>query len=191
MSTKVSQIFKSNLIGEILAYFLVHASSQVYVKELARRLKVGPTSANNALRTLSNADLLHRQEMARSHFYSLNNESAIVKFLKAAYFLARLQDIELVNKLLELDEGLISLCVYGSFADGTFDEKSDLDILIISQKGKSIFNSLFTKLEGSLGLEINAEVFNLSKWKCLKEKDKGFYQEIVGSHILLYGSELI
>jgi len=190
MSTKVSQIFQSNLTWKILIYFLSHPSSEVYVKELARLLRVGPTSANNALRTIEKIGLLQMQERARSHFYSLNNESAIVKFLKVAYFLARLEDAELVSKLLEVDEGLVSLCIYGSFADGTFDERSDLDILIISQKEKSVFNSVVSEFENSLGLEINIEVFTLSKWRSFKKKDRGFYQEVAASHILLYGSQI-
>ncbi len=134
--------------------------------------------------------LLQRQERARSHFYSLNNALAIVKSLKTAYFLARLEDAGLVNKLLEADEGLISLCIYGSFADGRFDEKSDVDILAISQRNKSVFNPIILELEKLLDLEINLEVFTLSKWKRAKEKDKEFYQEVIISHILVYGSEI-
>lgn len=190
MGAKISQIFRSNLTWKVLTYFLTYPSREIYVKELAQILKVGPTSANNALRTLKKMDLLQRQERARSHFYSLNNESAIVKSLKVAYFLARLKDIGLVNKFLELDESLISLCIYGSFADGRFDEKSDVDILIISQKEKSAFNSIIAEFENLLSLEINIEVFTLSKWKRIKIENKEFHQEVLLSYILLYGSEI-
>lgn len=190
MSTKISQIFKSNLLWKVFTNFLSRPSKEVYVKELAHLLKIGPTGANNALRTLEKMGLLYKIERARAHFYSLNNESVIVKSLKVAYFLARFEDTRFVGRILELDEGLISLCIYGSFADGTFDEKSDLDILIISQREKSVFNSLVLEMEKLLGLEINTEVFTLLKWKRVKEEDRGFYQEVVSSHLLLYGSEL-
>lgn len=190
MSTITNVIFKNNLTWKVLTYFLAHPSSVVYVKELAQILRVGPTSANNVLHRLEKVGLLIKQERARSHFYSLNKESTIVKPLKVAYFLARLEEVRLVGRLLEIDEGLISLCIYGSFADGTFDEKSDLDMVIISQKEKRMFNSLISELENLLGLEINIEVFTLSKWKSLKEKDRGFYQEVVASHILQYGSQI-
>lgn len=190
MNNKTTQVFKSNLLWKVLAYFLRYPSSEAYVKELARRLKIGPTSANTALRTLENIGLLQRQEKARSHFYSLNNKSAVVKSLKVAYVLARLEEVDVCGKLLGIDEGLISLCIYGSYSNGTFDEKSDLDILIISQKEKIVFDSVVAKLENLLKLEINIEVFSLAKWKRLKEEDKGFHQEVLMSNILLYGSEL-
>lgn len=190
MSTKISTIFKSNLTWRVLTYFLSHPSSEAYVKELAQLLKIGPTSANNTLGRLEKVGLLQREDKARSHFYSLDNESAVVRSLKVSYLLARLEDAEFVNKLLEVDEGLISICIYGSFADGTFDEKSDLDVLIISQRRKIEFNSVLSKLENLLGLEINIEVFTLSSWGRIKDKDKGFCREIAASHILLYGSEI-
>lgn len=190
MNTATIQIFKSNLTWKILAYFLAHPSDEIYVKELARRLEAGPTNANNALRTLKKIGLLQRQGRARSHFYSLSNDSVIVKYLKIAYFLARLEEAKLVDRFFEVDEDLISLCIYGSFADGTFDEKSDLDLLIISHKEKSLFNPVVLKLETSLKLEINVELFSLSRWKRVKEDDKEFYQEVRSSHILLYGSQI-
>ncbi|MBU4589589.1 MAG: nucleotidyltransferase domain-containing protein [Candidatus Omnitrophica bacterium] len=190
MNTAAIQIFKNNLTWKILAYFLAHPSVEVYVKELARRLKVGPTNANNALRTLEEMALLQRQGKARAHFYSLNNDSVIVKHLKIAYFLARLEHAKLIDRFLEVDEDLISLCIYGSFADGRFDEKSDLDLIIISHKEKLAFNSALSELERALNLEINIEVFSLLKWKRVKEQDKGFYQEVMASHVLLYGSQI-
>lgn len=171
-------------------HFLTHPTTEAYVKELSNILKIGPTSANNALWSLKNMGLLQKRERARSHFYSLNNDSIIVNLLKRAYFIARLQDTGVVDKLVDHDEALISLCVYGSFANGTFDEKSDLDLLVISQNGKSMFNTMVGGLEKALGLEVNIEVFNLSQWKALKKKDNGFYKEILASHILLYGSEI-
>ena len=190
MSTEAKSIFKSNLTWKILTYFLTYPSKEVYVKELAQLLKVGPSSANNILQILKLSGLLLKQERARSHFYSLNNESTIGKYLKIAYFLERLQEVGIVDKLLRLDEGLISLCLYGSYADGKFDEKSDIDLLAISQKDKSVFNPVIFKLESALKIEINLEVFSLLKWKRIKVENKGFHQEIMSSHILLFGSEI-
>lgn len=190
MNIKINRMFQSNLLWKVFSYFLSHPSDEIYVKELAKLLKVGPTSANNTLQSLEKMGLLQRQERARSHFYSLDNESAAVKSLKIAYFLTRLEDAKLVEGLTEADQDMISLCVYGSFADGTFDKNSDLDLLIISQKDKPVFNSAVTEFENMLGLEVNIEVFTLHKWKRVKEEDKGFYREVMASHILLYGSDI-
>lgn len=190
MSTISNLLFGQNAIWKALGYFLAHPSSEIYVKELGRILKIGPTAANKALKQLCKVELLHRKDKARAHFYSLNNELAITRSLKTSYFLARLETSGLVNKIVEIDEGLISLCIYGSYSDGTFDDKSDLDILIISQKEKSAFNSTISKLENILGLQINIEVFNLLKWGRVKKENKEFYQEVLVSHILVYGSHI-
>lgn len=190
MSTLVGEIFKKNLTWKVLTFFLERPSTEVYVKELSRMLGVGPTSANNALRKLEKMRFLQKRERARTHFYTLDNESALVRQMKIAYFLARLVDAQFVRKFLDVDEGLISLSVYGSFVDGTFDERSDVDVLAISRKEKETFYSVVSKMERLLKLDINVEVFSISKWNRVKEKDKGFYQEVTLSHILLYGSEI-
>jgi predicted nucleotidyltransferase len=191
MSTKVSDIFSSNSIWKVLSLFLRLPSSQFYVKELSRELRMGATTANDALQALHSMGLLNREDRARSHFYSLNNESQLARQLKTALFLARLQDQRLVEKSLAEDEDIISLCLYGSFATGLSDEHSDVDILVISQKPRTTFDSVASSLESHLKLPVRFEVFSLSAWQRLKKEDSGFYREILQTNVLLYGSELI
>ncbi|TET80612.1 MarR family transcriptional regulator [candidate division TA06 bacterium] len=191
MSTKTSQIFRSNSMWKVLSFFLNHPSSEVYVKELARKLRMGPSGVNNTLRRLAKMGFLQRRKRARSHFYSLTNESSVIKQLKIALFLARLGDAGLVRRFLEVDDGLISLSVYGSYANGMFDEASDLDILLRSHRQKTEFGTIISVLEDSLGLNINVEIFSLAKWGRVKRENRGFYQEVTTNSILLYGSELV
>ena len=46
------------------------------------------------------------------------------------------QNLNLVNLFKERDETIISLALYGSFASGENDEKSDFDLLVISNQKK-------------------------------------------------------
>ncbi len=85
---------------------------------------------------------------------------------------------------------MISLAVYGSYASGNFDEKSDIDLLLISAKSKAHFLNLIQNIEKYLSKEVNFEVFNLSKWQKIKKENEPFYKEIMRNHILLTGSEL-
>ncbi len=85
---------------------------------------------------------------------------------------------------------MISLAVYGSYSSGNFDEKSNIDLLLISSKSKAHFLNLIQNIEKYLSKEVNFEVFNLSKWQKIKKEHEPFYQEIMRNHILLTGSEL-
>lgn len=190
MSTKTNHLFNGTSTWKVLTYFLHHPSSIVYVNELANLLKIGSASANSALHELENMGLLEMRERARSHFYSINNEMAVVKSLKVAHFIARLEDLGFVDKFLEVDKDIVSLAIYGSFADGSFKEKSDLNILIISHKEAPAFSPVALELEKGLGLHINLEICTLSKWSCLKKKENGFYQEVTASHVLLCGNQV-
>ena len=46
----------------------------------------------------------------------------------------QLQELGFVDKLLEIDDNIISIALYGSFATGEYDEKSDIDVLLIAPK---------------------------------------------------------
>jgi hypothetical protein len=190
MSTKPTSIFESNLIWRLLTYFFRHASSETYAKKLARDCRMGPTSVNRALQKLKNMGLLKMEEKGRVRLYSLNGESEIVRSLKVAWFLALLEERGLVREFVELDEGLISLVLYGSFANGSFDERSDLDLLAISQKQRRVFVPLIGRLETSMKMAVSLEVSSILQWKAIREKDEGFHKEVMSNHILLYGSEL-
>lgn len=190
MSTRISSLFTSNALWKVLSQFLTLPTTQFYVRELSRRLRMGATSTNNALQKLHGMGLLKREDRARSHFYSLNNESQLARQLKIATFLGRLQDHGFVERFSEVDEGLITICLYGSSATGAFDELSDVDILAISQVPRAAFDSVLSTLESLLNIPLRLEVFSLSSWQKLKKEDRGFYREVIQNHILLYGSEL-
>jgi hypothetical protein len=98
---------------------------------------------------------------------------------------------EIEKKFFEKDESLISLVLYGSYADGDFDERSDIDVLLISSSTKEHFLSLLQEMEIYLNREVSLEVFNISRWRKIKKEETAFYQEVMRNHILLAGNELL
>jgi predicted nucleotidyltransferase len=184
------ELFQETVLWKVLTYFLIHPSTSVYVKQLSRELKISPSGSNRALKLLSKYKILFKEEKGKAHYYFLNNEFPFVKFLKVSYFLAKIKEWKIEEKFRNQDENLISLAVYGSYASGDFDEKSDIDLLLISSKSKEHFSNLTQNIEKYLNKEVNSEVFNLSKWQKIKKENKPFYQEFIRNHILLTGSEL-
>ena len=82
---------------------------------------------------------------------------------------------------------MISIVLYGSFADGTYSGKSDIDILIIAPKRAKID---LDRIERKLNREINLQIISLGQWLAMKEKNKGFYETVVRNHVILSGGEL-
>ncbi|MFQ6081820.1 MAG: nucleotidyltransferase domain-containing protein [Candidatus Aminicenantia bacterium] len=184
------ELFQETILWKVLVYFLSHPSTSIYVKELSRKLKISPSGTNRALKLLAKAEVLFKEEKGKAHYYILNNELPFVKFLKIAYFLAMIEKWKIVEKFKNQDENLVSLVIYGSYVTGEFNEKSDIDLLLITSKPKEHFLHLIEALEKYMNKEVNLEVSNLSKWQRIKKENKIFYQEIVNNYILLTGSRL-
>ena len=185
------ELFKQNMSWKILSYFIEHPTQAIYVKEMSRLLKISPSGTNQSLKFLESAKLLMKEEKGKAHYYTLNNDLSIVHYIKIAYFLARLDDLDIAERFKHKDDSLISLAIYGSYATGKFDEKSDVDILIISSKKKNYFLKEISELEKFLNIEVNVEIFNIASWQKLKDKNDNFYMEVTSNYVLLFGSELI
>ncbi len=184
------KLFKETVLWKVLNYFLEHPSISIYVKQLSRELKISPSGTNRALKLLEEAKILFKDEKGKAHYYYLNNNLPFIKFLKVAHFLAVIENWKIEEKFKNWDENLISLALYGSYTTGEYDERSDIDLLLITLKSKKYFLPLVQDMERYLNREVSLEVFNLTKWRKLKRENTTFHKEIMSNYILLMGSEL-
>ncbi|UCE74940.1 MAG: nucleotidyltransferase domain-containing protein [Methanomassiliicoccales archaeon] len=184
------ELFEKYVDWKILAHFLEHSSQSFYVKELARILDVSPGSVSSALIRFKKWGLVDKEEKGQIHLYKLNNELVIIKELKKSFMLMKLQEMAFVDKLLRIDDNIISIALYGSYATGEYDDKSDLDILLIAPK-KLDLNEFIEHIEKKLKKIVSIEVFSIGQWNKLKEREDPFYSNVMINHILLYGGELI
>ncbi|HLD10637.1 MAG TPA: nucleotidyltransferase domain-containing protein [Candidatus Nanoarchaeia archaeon] len=169
---------------KILEFFLRNPTREIYLKELSRTLKISSGSASNILKYFLKQNYLKLKIEGNLHKYKLNNDSLIVKQMKV------INNLFLLEKYINLlkKEDVYSIILYGSYANGTNIEESDIDILIIS-------NLDFLKetqiIEQKLEKEVNIDVLSIEKWKNIKRKDRVFYDNIMRNHIILYGEFLI
>jgi predicted nucleotidyltransferase len=169
----------------VLCYFLENPTKEVYVRELSRILKISPYTSNNALKTFHKENLLELNKKGRAHFYKLKNDSYFVKHLKVTYILSKINSISF-----KFSNEIVSIAIYGSYASGEFDEKSDLDLLIISSEKKD-YPEIYKKIEDKLRISVSPLVLTPFEWQELSKKDKEFYIEVLKNYILIYGSELV
>lgn len=186
----LSNLFEKYREWKILRFFLENCSSSFYVNETAQKLKVSSGSVSKFLKDLEKDGVVTKRKVGNSLPHKLNNELLIVKQLKILVLLLNLGELDLVRKLLEIDNSIVSIAVYGSHASGENDEKSDLDIIIISNK-KEKFTGLIHSMEDKLKRTVSIEVYKIPDWKRLPEVNREFYQSVKENHILLYGGELI
>lgn len=184
------ELFRKYVQWKILAHFLANPNTGFHIKQLARLLEVSPASVSSAVKSFDEDGLLSKEEKGLAHIYRLNPDNSMVAPLKKAYCIAFVMSSKPKEVILETDPNIISLAIFGSYADGSFDEKSDIDFLAVTQTKKGSFVPAIDKLEKMLEKEVSISVFKLSEWRIMAKKGDAFYRRVIENHILLHGSGL-
>ena len=184
------ELFDKYVRWRILGHFLSHPNTSYYIKEVARMLGVSSGSVSTAVRFLSEGGLLIREEQDRVHPYRLNLDHPLATPLRKAYGLLVVLSSRPVERLLDADSNVVSIALYGSYADGSYDEWSDIDLLIVTSTKRDELLEAVAELESELGRTVNASIFKLSEWRELQGNGDVFYKNVVQNHVLLYGSGL-
>ena len=168
----------------VLEFFL-KTGKEIHVKKLARELNISPQTATYYLKFYKRAGILKERKEANLLLYSLE-DNALTKQLKIFYILDQIYPFifKFANK-----NNITSVALYGSHASGAFDENSDIDLLLISQK-KILNLSELKRLERKMGKEVKIQTFSLGEWRNLKRKSNPFVQSVLSKHAILYGAEI-
>lgn len=185
------ELFQKYVYWKILAHFLANPTTPSHVKEIARKLNISPSSASMAVRKYETDSLLIKEVKGNAHFYTLNLDSPVTKALKMTYALFIIMETKPAEHFLKADGNIISIALYGSYATGEYDEKSDVDFLVITLSQKELVVSAAMELEQLINIPVNVSVFKLSQWQKMAREKDAFCLRVTENRVLLYGSDLI
>jgi len=117
----------------VLKIFFEEPTKEFNVREIARILKISPTTISKELKHLAKKGVLKEKKERIYNFYSSNLDDELYKDMKVFYNIRKIKD----SKLLEgLNRFYLKPTVvfFGSGAFGLDTEESDFDLLIISEK---------------------------------------------------------
>ncbi|MEW6329698.1 MAG: nucleotidyltransferase domain-containing protein [Candidatus Micrarchaeota archaeon] len=169
----------------VLGWFLKHPTRRIHFKDLCRELGLGPLTVKTYCEEFVGRGWLREERSANLRIFYLDNESYVVKAMKRACILEMMHK-ERFDAL--ADDTIISLALYGSHASGEYDEKSDLDVVVVGRREQVRFEHA-EKLEKKLGRRIQITVFSLERWERNRNKDP-FMLSVLKSHVLLKGAPL-
>ena len=184
------ELFDKYVRWRILGHFLSHPNTSYYIKEVARKLGVSPGSVSTAVKFFSEGGLIIQEDQDRVHPYRLNQDHPLASPLRRAYGLVVVLSSSPVERLLNADSNVVSIALYGSYADGSYDEWSDIDLLVVTSTKRDELLEAVADLERDLGKPVNVSLFRLSEWRELQGNGDVFYKNVVQNHVLLYGSGL-
>lgn len=169
----------------VLEEFSSDYAKKIYGRNVTKKLKMNQKTVSNVLNELEKEHILKFAQEGRNKYYSLNefypNIREIIQLIETQRkinFLEKYKKIrDLFLKLEERSEGILVL--FGSYANFSANEKSDLDVFIIG-KIKDIED-----LEEIYNIKINVIKSNVNQF----DKNEHIIKEIIKNHITLKGVE--
>ena len=168
---------------KFIEFFLINPYKEVYLRELAKKLKISPFATKKYADILIKEGLILDEKKANFRYLRANINNLFYKHLIISYSLRQLIISGLIDFLKNNIANITSITLFGSLAKGEDTDESDIDILII---GKQKHLSL-SRFEDKLNKEITLHFFSWSEWNGKAKEDHPFYYEIINHGIPLYG----
>ncbi len=168
---------------KFIEFFLVNPYKEVYIRELAKKLKISPFATKKYADALVIEGLILEEKKANLRYLKANLSSLYYKHAKITYNLRQLLKSNLIEFLKNNLTNVTSITLFGSLAKGEDSDESDIDILII---GKQKHLSL-SDFEKKLDKIITIHFFSWSEWNEKAKEDNPFYYEIINHGIPLHG----
>lgn len=167
----------------ILSEFGQDYSKRVYGRDIAKKYKLNQKTVSNILLKLEKENILKFERQGKNKYYFLNkfdsNINEIIKLIeinkKITFLNKHKKFIELFKELEKRTNG--TLIIFGSYAKGSENEDSDLDLFILGSI-KDVKD-----LEKMYNLKIS-----ILKSKKVKNNEP-IFKEIINNHILLKGED--
>ncbi|MBN2368150.1 nucleotidyltransferase domain-containing protein [Candidatus Woesearchaeota archaeon] len=164
-------------------FFLENPYEPVYLRELARKLRISPFAARKYAGLLLKKGLITEEKKANLRYFRANNNSLLFRHLKISKNIGQIAGSGLIEYLKDNLANLSSIVLFGSMAKGSDDDRSDMDLVAIA-KEKALD---LRKFREKLDKEINLHVFSWAEWNRKAKEDSPFYFELISSGIALSG----
>ena len=151
-------------------------SGPSYPNEIARKLSISPSQAQKWLLWLLEKKMVIRKKGdLKRVFYSLNTKSFEVSACRKTILVEKLEKSNYWKNLCKL----IPCGIYGSFALGTFDENSDIDLWVYIEKNdRKKIREIADKLGDEFKRQVNLVYLDKTYVKSITNNDPEFFYRL-------------
>ena len=168
----------------VLTATVMHPERWWYLSDLARYLRVTPSSLQRELQSLVGAGILERRQEGRQVYYRPDPNCPILAELQSIL----VKTSGLVDVLRQTLQPFVQLIdcsfIFGSIARSEELSDSDIDLIIIGRLGLSDLASAFNQAEKRLGRPINPILYTPDEWAQKRQEGHPFLQEVLGDNKL-------
>ena len=160
---------RSQLTQKVLNYYFLNPHARLYIRELARLLKLDPKNVDRKLKELEKEGILQSEFLGKQRYFSLLKSSPLVKIYKELLGQTSGLEVQLRDAFKHV-AGLGEAYIYGSYAKNTMDAGSDIDILAVGEHSALAIQKVIRVIQNNSGREIN--VVNITEPE-LERKKRG------------------
>ena len=175
---------------QVISLFTNGFDREYYIREVQRLLKISPRTSQLILEDLENKGILESKIRGKIKSYKLRANELSKRYLafaeqyKSISFMEKnLLIKEIIGKISPLIEG-ISI-IFGSYAKGTSNKESDLDIFIAGKYERENIG----KIAADFGVEISIKCYPLETFEKNIKHDI-LIKEVLKNHIVFMNAEL-
>jgi predicted nucleotidyltransferase len=185
-SPSLLPLLRSATQAGILERLFLHPDRAYTVNELAHLLAVTDLSARRELYRMVDAGMVDREAVGRQSVFRASVASPLYEPLRQ--LVERSVGIEaLLRELMEQTPGVELAAIYGSWARGTIDAESDVDLLVVGDIDYATVVTKVMAIQDRAGREISMVWMRPEEWR--EQQGSGFVQEILTAPVrLLAGS---
>jgi len=148
----LEKLFTSKTRTKILTLLMFNQDSEYHLREIARKIKISPIYVSKELANLEQLNLVNKKHKGNLTIYQINEGSVILNELKKIFIKTDYIGELIKNKL----SGKVKYTfIYGSFANGTETESSDIDLFVVGDISEDNIITIIQELESKSGREIN------------------------------------
>ena len=183
----LTDLLLGNYRKKVLSQLLLHPDADYHVRELARLTETAPGTLHKELSKLAAAGLLLRKEQGNQVRYQANRQCPVFPELASLLRKSTGAAEVLAQALAPLQPSLA--LIFGSVARGAETASSDVDVLVITERGFGEVVRALYAAQTTLGREINPVVYTLAELKAQVAEQAPFVVNLLaGPHIFLNGT---
>lgn len=169
--------YRSQITKKVLGYYFLNPERSHYINELANLLSVDPGNLFRKLKELEQEGILVSETRGNQKYFLLNKKYPLLHELKKIYN-AKYGIVELLKKRIKNLKNMKSAWVFGSYAKNTFQQESDIDLLLVGSHSSLEAKRLILPLEKDIGREINIVDMTEKEFQSRKKKKDEFIKNI-------------
>jgi uncharacterized protein len=189
MKGKSANYFKA------LSLFRADYATSLHVRAMANLLNVSHMTLLPHLNRLEELKILRSTKVGRNKFYRLNHDNILTKYYLATteelVTIEYLEKNQFIRKLAEQLNSLDTpnpLILFGSYADNSATDESDIDLFSIGTLTKDQTNHV-NKFEATFGKKISIKTATTENFNTGLRTGDILIKEIVRNHIILLNAD--